>query len=188
MQIWWAQFLVIIRKCLLTHCSSGSRSLEQKYEYRWHSCSFHNNNQEGIHALMCLFNDRETPASLRNIDAFSGYTYKFTKPVSVRSLDTVWCWLVCRMDHAITWKSTWRQIKGSRTSQKKRQLGLHEQIRIITFKISSKLLKGRTTQAGRHTFKSWLNNKQRRIVGISLIWQKFGHTKIILFALLGNLV
>ncbi|KAE8443850.1 hypothetical protein EG329_001259 [Mollisiaceae sp. DMI_Dod_QoI] len=40
---------------------------------------FHNNNQEGIHALMCLFSDRGTPASLRNIDAFSGHTYKFTK-------------------------------------------------------------------------------------------------------------
>lgn len=40
---------------------------------------FHNNNQEGIHELMHLFSDRGTPASLRNIHAFSGHTYKFTK-------------------------------------------------------------------------------------------------------------
>jgi catalase len=42
---------------------------------------FHNNNQEGVHELMHLFSDRGTPASVRNIDAFSGHTYKFTKPV-----------------------------------------------------------------------------------------------------------
>ncbi|KAH9210004.1 catalase-like domain-containing protein [Leptodontidium sp. 2 PMI_412] len=41
---------------------------------------FHNNNQEGIHELMHLFSDRGTPASLRHTDAFSGHTYKFTKP------------------------------------------------------------------------------------------------------------
>ena len=41
---------------------------------------FHNNNQEGTHELMHLFSDRGTPASLRHTDAFSGHTYKFTKP------------------------------------------------------------------------------------------------------------
>ncbi|KAH8602104.1 catalase [Bisporella sp. PMI_857] len=41
---------------------------------------FHNNNHEGIHELMHLFSDRGTPASLRHTDAFSGHTYKFTKP------------------------------------------------------------------------------------------------------------
>ncbi|KAK4068932.1 hypothetical protein Trihar35433_5511 [Trichoderma harzianum] len=40
---------------------------------------FHLGNPEGIHALMHLFNDRGTPASLRNINAYSGHTYKFTK-------------------------------------------------------------------------------------------------------------
>ena len=30
---------------------------------------------------MHLFNDRGTPASLRNINAYSGHTYKFTKEV-----------------------------------------------------------------------------------------------------------
>ncbi|OCL08896.1 catalase-domain-containing protein [Glonium stellatum] len=40
---------------------------------------FHNNNQEGIHAIMQLFSDRGTPASLRHINAYSGHTYKFTK-------------------------------------------------------------------------------------------------------------
>lgn len=40
---------------------------------------FHNNNQEGVHALMQLFSDRGTPASLRHINAYSGHTYKFTK-------------------------------------------------------------------------------------------------------------
>ncbi|KAN0096527.1 catalase [Hyaloscypha variabilis] len=40
---------------------------------------FHNNNQEGIHALMHLFSDRGTPSSLRGTNAFSGHTYKFTK-------------------------------------------------------------------------------------------------------------
>ncbi|KAI9745720.1 MAG: hypothetical protein M1818_001256 [Claussenomyces sp. TS43310] len=40
---------------------------------------FHNNNQEGIHQLMQLFSDRGTPASLRNINAYSGSTYKFIK-------------------------------------------------------------------------------------------------------------
>ncbi|PSS23489.1 hypothetical protein M430DRAFT_40651 [Amorphotheca resinae ATCC 22711] len=39
---------------------------------------FHNNNQEGIHALMMLFSNRGTPASIRNIHAFSGHTYKLT--------------------------------------------------------------------------------------------------------------
>jgi len=40
---------------------------------------FHNNNQEGIHELMHLFSDRGMPATLRNMDGFSGHTYKFTK-------------------------------------------------------------------------------------------------------------
>ncbi|KAF8861008.1 catalase [Acephala macrosclerotiorum] len=48
---------------------------------------FHNNNQEGIHALMCLFSDRGTPTSLRNIDAFSGHTYKFTKKIAGENPD-----------------------------------------------------------------------------------------------------
>ncbi|KAL1963316.1 hypothetical protein VTN77DRAFT_8437 [Rasamsonia byssochlamydoides] len=41
---------------------------------------FHANNQEGIHALMHLLSDRGTPASVRHIHAYSGHTYKFTKP------------------------------------------------------------------------------------------------------------
>lgn len=41
---------------------------------------FHNNNQEGVHELMHLFSDRGTPSSVRRTDAFSGHTYKFTKP------------------------------------------------------------------------------------------------------------
>ncbi|KZF22416.1 catalase [Xylona heveae TC161] len=39
---------------------------------------FHNNNQEGIHALMILFSKRGIPASIRTINAYSGHTYKFT--------------------------------------------------------------------------------------------------------------
>ncbi|KAF2185242.1 catalase [Zopfia rhizophila CBS 207.26] len=35
---------------------------------------------EGIHALMHLFSDRGTPVSIRNLNAYSGHTYKFTKP------------------------------------------------------------------------------------------------------------
>ena len=41
---------------------------------------FHNNNPEGVHALMHLFCNRGTPASVRNINAYSGHTYKLTKP------------------------------------------------------------------------------------------------------------
>ncbi|KAK6531116.1 hypothetical protein TWF281_007941 [Arthrobotrys megalospora] len=40
---------------------------------------FHNNNQEGIHAIMNLFSDRGTPKSVRHINAYSGHTYKITK-------------------------------------------------------------------------------------------------------------
>jgi catalase len=40
---------------------------------------FHNTNQEGIHALMILFSDRGTPASVRNINGYSGHTYKLVK-------------------------------------------------------------------------------------------------------------
>ncbi|KAJ6263855.1 Catalase [Drechslerella dactyloides] len=40
---------------------------------------FHNNSQEGIHALMLLFSDRGTPKSIRHINAYSGHTYKLTK-------------------------------------------------------------------------------------------------------------
>jgi catalase len=43
---------------------------------------FHNNNPEGIHAIMALFSDRGTPASVRELHAYSGHTYKFTKEVS----------------------------------------------------------------------------------------------------------
>lgn len=43
--------------------------------------SFHTGNPEGIHQLMHLFSDRGTPASLRQINAYSGHTYKFTKEV-----------------------------------------------------------------------------------------------------------
>ncbi|KAH6605076.1 hypothetical protein Trco_006783 [Trichoderma cornu-damae] len=42
---------------------------------------FHVGNPEGTHALMHLPNDRGTPASLRNINAHSGHTYKFAKEV-----------------------------------------------------------------------------------------------------------
>ncbi len=40
---------------------------------------FHVNAPESAHALMFLFGDRGTPASLRNINGYSGHTYKFTK-------------------------------------------------------------------------------------------------------------
>ncbi|KAK5989051.1 Catalase [Cladobotryum mycophilum] len=40
---------------------------------------FHVGSPEGIHAIMNLFSDRGTPASLRAINAYSGHTYKFTK-------------------------------------------------------------------------------------------------------------
>ncbi|KAF6822650.1 Catalase 1 [Colletotrichum plurivorum] len=40
---------------------------------------FHNNNQEGIHALMHLFSGRGTPKSVRHINSYSGHTYKLTK-------------------------------------------------------------------------------------------------------------
>ncbi|GFZ43014.1 catalase, partial [Saitozyma sp. JCM 24511] len=43
------------------------------------SSSFHNNNQEGIHALMLLFSSRGLPSSLRQINSYSGHTYKLTK-------------------------------------------------------------------------------------------------------------
>ncbi|KAL3470501.1 catalase-domain-containing protein [Aspergillus californicus] len=39
---------------------------------------FHAGNPEGFHQLMHLFSDRGTPASLRNINAYTGHTYKFT--------------------------------------------------------------------------------------------------------------
>ncbi|KGB80030.1 catalase [Cryptococcus deuterogattii 99/473] len=40
---------------------------------------FHNNNPEGIHAVMMLFSNRGLPYSLRQINAYSGHTYKLTK-------------------------------------------------------------------------------------------------------------
>lgn len=41
---------------------------------------FHNNNQEGVHALMQLFGHRGVPASLRNINGYGVHTFKFGKP------------------------------------------------------------------------------------------------------------
>lgn len=61
--------------------SSGSKSEHIRCMIWLINLSFHNNNQEGTHELMHLFSDRGTPASLRHTDAFSGHTYKFTKPV-----------------------------------------------------------------------------------------------------------
>ncbi|PQE22733.1 catalase protein [Rutstroemia sp. NJR-2017a BVV2] len=40
---------------------------------------YHNNNPEGTHQIMYLFSKRGTPASLRNLNAYSGNTYKLTK-------------------------------------------------------------------------------------------------------------
>ncbi|KAJ9604351.1 catalase A [Cladophialophora chaetospira] len=40
---------------------------------------FHVGSPESVHALMFLFSDRGTPASLRHINGYSGHTYKFTK-------------------------------------------------------------------------------------------------------------
>ncbi|RVX74131.1 hypothetical protein B0A52_01963 [Exophiala mesophila] len=40
---------------------------------------FHVNAPESAHLLMFLFGDRGTPASLRNINGYSGHTYKWTK-------------------------------------------------------------------------------------------------------------
>ncbi|KAK5046989.1 hypothetical protein LTR84_006931 [Exophiala bonariae] len=40
---------------------------------------FHVNAPESVHALMFLFGDRGTPASLRHINGYSGHTYKWTK-------------------------------------------------------------------------------------------------------------
>jgi catalase len=39
-------------------------------------------NQEGIHALMMLFSNRGIPKSARELNGYSGHTYKFTKDVS----------------------------------------------------------------------------------------------------------
>ncbi|KAL3454197.1 catalase-like domain-containing protein [Aspergillus insuetus] len=41
---------------------------------------FHVGNPEGIHQLLVLFSDRGTPQSVRHLNAYSGHTYKFTKP------------------------------------------------------------------------------------------------------------
>lgn len=41
---------------------------------------FHNQNQEGVHALMQLFGRRGIPASVRNINGFGVHTYKFGNP------------------------------------------------------------------------------------------------------------
>ncbi|EME43024.1 hypothetical protein DOTSEDRAFT_63323 [Dothistroma septosporum NZE10] len=41
---------------------------------------FHNNNQEGTHALMQVFGGRGVPASLRNVNAYGVHTYKLGKP------------------------------------------------------------------------------------------------------------
>lgn len=46
--------------------------------------SFHTANQEGIHALMMLFSNRGIPNSVRELNGYSGHTYKFTKDVSGR--------------------------------------------------------------------------------------------------------
>ncbi|RHZ56288.1 catalase easC [Aspergillus thermomutatus] len=40
---------------------------------------FHTGSPESIHQLMVLFSDRGTPASLRQMHAYSGHTYKLTK-------------------------------------------------------------------------------------------------------------
>ncbi|KFY16395.1 hypothetical protein V492_01380 [Pseudogymnoascus sp. VKM F-4246] len=40
---------------------------------------FHNNNPEGTHALMLLFSNRGQPASIRNLNSYSGHTYKLVK-------------------------------------------------------------------------------------------------------------
>jgi catalase len=40
---------------------------------------FHNNNQEGVHALMHLFGQRGVPASLRHINGYGVHTYKYGK-------------------------------------------------------------------------------------------------------------
>ncbi|KAL4785400.1 catalase-domain-containing protein [Aspergillus varians] len=41
---------------------------------------FHVGNPEGMHQLLHLFSDRGTPKSVRHMNAYSGHTYKFTKP------------------------------------------------------------------------------------------------------------
>ncbi|WOO83124.1 Peroxisomal catalase [Vanrija pseudolonga] len=40
---------------------------------------FHVNNQEGIHALMMLFSNRGIPANVRQLNGYSGHTYKLTR-------------------------------------------------------------------------------------------------------------
>ncbi|OXB37841.1 catalase [Cryptococcus neoformans] len=40
---------------------------------------FHNNDPEGTHAVMMLFSNRGLPYSLRQINGYSGHTYKLTK-------------------------------------------------------------------------------------------------------------
>lgn len=37
---------------------------------------YHNNNQEGTHAIMILFSNRGLPASIRTLNSYSGHTYK----------------------------------------------------------------------------------------------------------------
>lgn len=46
--------------------------------------SFHVGNPEGMHELLHLFSDRGTPQSIRHMNAYSGHTYKFTKPVKLK--------------------------------------------------------------------------------------------------------
>lgn len=41
---------------------------------------YHNNNQEGTHALMQVFGGRGTPKTLRNVNAYGVHTYKLGKP------------------------------------------------------------------------------------------------------------
>ncbi|KAK5125211.1 hypothetical protein LTR85_000887 [Meristemomyces frigidus] len=41
---------------------------------------YHNNNQEGTHAIMQVFGGRGVPATLRNVNAYGVHTYKLGKP------------------------------------------------------------------------------------------------------------
>ncbi|KAF2111411.1 catalase-like domain-containing protein [Lophiotrema nucula] len=41
---------------------------------------FHNNNQEGVHALMQLFGNRGVPESVRHINGYGVHTFKYGKP------------------------------------------------------------------------------------------------------------
>ncbi|KAL3293509.1 catalase [Colletotrichum asianum] len=58
-----------------TNCSDATMLLHAVADVY----SFHNKNQEGIHAVMHLFCNRGMPRSIQHLNSYSGHTYKLTK-------------------------------------------------------------------------------------------------------------